>query len=74
MRVTNGIPLESPFILPVHTVNCIQPWKAMLSNVLQFIYGLTLTLTLTLKVLPNVLQFMHGLEESILLRYVMYKR
>jgi hypothetical protein len=27
-RVTNGIPLESPLFLPVHTVICVQPLKA----------------------------------------------
>jgi hypothetical protein len=27
MRVTNGIPLGCPLILPVGTVNCVQPLK-----------------------------------------------
>ena len=32
MRVTNGIPLRIPLLLPVDTVNCVQTLKALAST------------------------------------------
>jgi hypothetical protein len=32
MRVTNGIPLGSSLLLPVHTVNCVQTLKVFFSH------------------------------------------
>ena len=38
-RVTNAIPLGSPLLLPVHTVNCIQTLKDRLLHRVHLVVG-----------------------------------